>query len=79
MTSGNPAPTRSRGDERPTFGRVGEAEVVRHRALLERLSQLISPTGPGLADDVHRVWRHPIRLGPLEQHHGYGLMELLVG
>ena len=59
--------------------RVGEAEAVRDRALLERLAQLVGPTRPRLADDVDRVRRRAVGLGPVEQHAGDRLVEQLVG
>ncbi len=71
-------PLGSRGDQLPALVRIGQAEVVHHRTLLERLAQLVGPARPGVGHDVHRVRRGPVRLPPFQQHARDRLVEQLV-
>ena len=72
-------PVAGRGHELAAFGRVGEGEAVRDRTLLEGFPQLVGPTRPGFPDDVDRVRRGRVGLGPLQQQTGDRLVEELVG
>ena len=52
---------------------------MRYRAAPERLSELVRPAGPRLADDEDRVRRHALRIRPLEEQARDLVMEELVG